>query len=684
MADEPMQAQAPLWDIIGKPSRAAGVAVPLSALRSERGFGIGEIPDLKQLIDWCTMTGLRIIQLLPINDTGSQTSPYSARSSLALNPVYLNLERLEGYSTIALKAKTLQIAFNASERCLYNEIRKTKLSLCREIFESHYQEIVASSRFQVFRRQNPWLDDYAHFCVLKGLFNDQWWRDWPKQARDAQPTFLSEISTRYARDCLFHVFLQWQLDQQMSEVHRYAQAASVALKGDIPILISDDSVDVWLHEVFFDTSLHAGAPPDMFTDEGQNWGMPIYNWEALERDGFRWWIARLQHFEKYFDAVRIDHVLGFFRIWAVPATEKTARLGYFVKTQPLTRRILRNLGLSELNIDRLSEPTFTKTRLDSIWAQLPPAQLKKLFCKAGPRDLYRFCPAIRGEQDFVPLCGDNTGLFKELSLLWADRALLKRAPGQSFSFRWNFAEVTAFKALAPSVQKKIVRFLARYEQRQQKMWAQRAIQYLSMIMANTRVLVCAEDLGYVPPVVPPVLKQLGILSLKVDRWTKDYSKNPPPFISPSDYPVSSVCTPSTHDSSTLRGWWEEEMTETEHYYQTLGLPPPVPTYLTTEAAHTILKRNFEAQSVFTILLLQDFFSLTYDFRTWFPAAERINVPGTISPENWSWRMKMDLSVLLGADSFNTLVRDLISNSGRLRNQFDQHVTSPEGEGGPTS
>jgi len=543
------------WAAFGGPVRSAGVLVPLFSLRSSQGLGVGELPDLKLLIDWCVQTDLKVIQLLPLNDTGLDPSPYSAQSSLALNPLYLALHEVEGSAFITDLMDNYRQQFNSSSRLSYRLVRTIKLKLLFDIFHPHVERLQTDPDFQKYLSENQWLLPYSVFCVLKEKFDQKWWREWPLEYQTGSPELVDSLSKNFPVQCLFYQFIQWQLEKQFQDVRDYAEKNGVALKGDIPILMSDDSVDIWLHRKYFNFSLKAGAPPDMFSDEGQNWGFPIYNWNVLEEDDFLWWIQRLKQMEKFYHAIRIDHVLGFFRIWAVHAREKTARLGIFVPSVPISKRTLSKLGLKAPDIQRLIQPRFHRKEL---MAQFGPEydRIVKTYFVSAPRSVYyQFTPAIRGEEDIAELSKDHPTEREQLYKLWSNRTLIESedSPG-TYSFRWAYPDTNGFLTLKKSTQRAILQFNARYERRQNSLWKKNGTKLLSMILDNSDLLICAEDLGYVPPIVRPVLKQLGILSLKVERWAKNYKVKPSLFIDPRKYPALSVCTPSVHDTTTLRGW----------------------------------------------------------------------------------------------------------------------------------
>ncbi|HSX10866.1 MAG TPA: 4-alpha-glucanotransferase [Chlamydiales bacterium] len=281
-----------------------GICLPLSALRTQKSCGTGEFLDLIPLIDWCKSLHLDCIQLLPLNDSGSDPSPYNPLSSCALDPIYLSLSDLN------------IPPFDAPHSRL--EVLHQKLALLRTHFTSTFPALSRTPRYRAFVEQNPWLESYSHFKALKDLFNGQNCHDWPSPT----PTL-----PRAAID--FYSYLQFHCFDQLERVRAHATSQHVFLKGDIPILLSPDSVDVWVHPNLFRLDLEAGAPPDNYNRLGQKWGFPLFNWEVMRKTGYVWWKQRLKIAEKFFHIYRIDHVVGFFRIWGIPKDNQPTDGSFF-------------------------------------------------------------------------------------------------------------------------------------------------------------------------------------------------------------------------------------------------------------------------------------------------------------------------------------------------------------------
>lgn len=287
-----------------------GINTPLFSIRSHQSGGIGEFLDLKLLIDWLAPLGFNVIQLLPIYASGQDPSPYNALSANALNPIYLSLRALPRIGSLDGLSR-----FNDTQRIQYHEVKEEKDKILMAYAEREFEHFAKDPGFQNFLQQNPWIGPFAAFKALKKRNGGAHWQDW---SQDQETTTLqNEINA--------HSLIQYLCYEQMASIKTYAEQKNVLLMGDIPILVSPDSADVWSHPELFDLTMAAGAPPDMYNHEGQKWGFPPYNYEALQKEDFRFWKERLSCASKLYHLYRIDHIVGFFRIWAMekdkPPTE---------------------------------------------------------------------------------------------------------------------------------------------------------------------------------------------------------------------------------------------------------------------------------------------------------------------------------------------------------------------------
>jgi 4-alpha-glucanotransferase len=319
-----------------------GICVPLFSLYSEKSSGIGEFLDLLPLITWCKELGLDVLQLLPLNDIGLGTSPYSAISAFALNPLHLSLhalkdiEKVENYETKLTKVRY----WNKTLRVKYHIVREIKYSILKSYYEVLFPSVSCSEAYLKFIDENHWLKPYSLFRTIKELQFWQDWEKWPEELKHPKAPILHKIYDQYKSECDFSMFLQFLCYEQMKEVRDHAQKKGVFLKGDLPILISRDSTDVWSHPELFQLQYSAGAPSDIYSKEGQNWGFPIYDWDNLAKTDYAWWKDRLKIVGTLYHLYRIDHVVGFYRIWAIP-TGKSASEGQFL---PPTEKEQKQLG----------------------------------------------------------------------------------------------------------------------------------------------------------------------------------------------------------------------------------------------------------------------------------------------------------------------------------------------------
>jgi 4-alpha-glucanotransferase len=502
-----------------------GIAIPLFSIHSTLSHGIGEFTDLPLLIDWCASIGFDVIQLLPLNDTDTGSSPYSAISAFALNPLFIGLATLpyvHDHPFLSNELKALP-QFSYVPQVDYSRVRESKENFLRHYFQWVGPQLMKSDDFEKFKQATEyWLKSYAVFKILRNRHHKMSWETWPEAESQVTPQLIETIAQEEENEFNWICFVQFLCYQQLKAAKKYASDKKVFLMGDIPILIDRDSADVWLHREMFDLNYSAGAPPDFFSEIGQNWGSPIYQWKVLADQNYQWWIERLRWADRFYHLYRIDHIVGFFRIWAIP------------------------LGLTG---------------------------------KDG---------------QFVPK--DET--------IWIDHG-----------------------------------------------------QKIMLMMLNAcEMLPIGEDLGVIPPEVRTCLSALGICGTKVMRWEREWQKGKN-FISPSDYPVVSMTTVSTHDTETLQQWWTDNSQEAQLFAQFKGWSyQPL---LSREHHREILWDSHHSASLFHINPLQEYLALIPGLSWPNPEDERINVPGSISPRNWSYRMRPTLEELDQQSSLKYLMQELI-------------------------
>ncbi|MCG6552987.1 MAG: 4-alpha-glucanotransferase [Candidatus Magnetominusculus sp. LBB02] len=642
-----------------------GVAVPVFSIRTEEGCGIGEFLDLIKMGSWCKKTGIDVIQILPVNDTGADSSPYNAISAFALHPIYIRLGELASSVKIFNEEYKEEIRhaaerLNALELVDYPVVRQFKETMLKKIYEDNITAIIKDKGIKTWIDSNPWVKHYAVYRCLKDIHKQNWWKGWDMMV-DPKAGEIDAYWMKEQESAMFYAWVQFELEKQLKKAAQALEFMGIRLKGDIPIMINEDSADVWAQRQYFDLTLRAGAPPDMFSESGQNWGFPCYNWQVLEKEDYLWWRQRLKQASKFYHAYRIDHVLGFFRIWGIPEKEKTGILGYSSPAVPIKKADLKKYGFDEERIKTLVHPVFTRSYVTSLFGNASEGVINKYFEPTASGHL-AFVSTIEGERAIAALPVDQS-LKDKLTGLYHNRILLKTEQG--YQPTWYYYRTMTFNNMNDDERRRIRELIEANNGAQDSLWRQNGLKLLAMMRETTDMLVCAEDLGAVPNCVPGVLEELKILSLKVERWAREYHKHDSPYIDTYHYPRLSVCSPSVHDTSTLRGWWEEGNWDRNQYYYTIGMQGECPKYLTTELAERIIRRNLNASSALTILLFPDLLSLYYNLRTNDPEQERINVPGTVTPKNWAYRMKDSMDKIIGYDEYNNYVSGLI-NERRAR------------------
>jgi 4-alpha-glucanotransferase len=634
-----------------------GISVPVAALRSAADCGAGEFADLAPLGEWCRDVGLDLIQLLPINDTGTNSSPYSALSAFALHPLYLNLDKVPGAARYA--EEIARFRAEARRRLSYTAALTFKLSIVERAYADNAAAIAADPGFTKWRGENPWVVPYAVFTALKRETGNAPWSSWREMA-DPSPAQIAEWWASHTAPCLPAAWVQYLLETQLAEASRDLSAMGVFLKGDLPILMSRESTDVWAERAFFDLTGIAGAPPDMFSPDGQNWGFPVYDWESLGREGYRWWQDRLRQAGKFFNAFRIDHVLGFFRIWRIPRGEVTGQLGRFSPTAGLARADLQLLGFDKGRLRWLSVPHVNGSEVAAALGSDAERVAERYLSRIGAEDLYNPAPEYDSESALRAL-DEPQAVRSFLLSVHANRTLLEDGP-ELFHAAWDFESKRGCMGLPDEERRKLKDLVGRRRRESEEDWEKTGRRLLSVLKSATDMLVCAEDLGDVPRCVPRVLEGLGILGLRIVRWAREYEKTPPgqqaPFTPPSRYPLLSVCTPSVHDTSTIRGWWEEDPVERELFFRSMGENGACPPRMTMPLLEKVISYCGQARSLLCMFQVQDLLDLDETLWSADPKTDRINVPGTVTEENWTWRMPLGVEELSRRTALGAKIRAL--------------------------
>ncbi|GMO57664.1 MAG: hypothetical protein Ta2G_17470 [Termitinemataceae bacterium] len=631
--------------------RLFGMAVPLGSLKGSKPCALGEYPDLVELASFASKNGIGIIQILPVNDTGYESSPYSALSAFALNPIYLRLSDLSYAKNFEKQITELNNTFAKDKRFNYYKVAKAKLDLLWNIFAKNKADIAKDVTLQVWIEKNEWVKPYAVFRKLKDANEQRSWKQWEKFSKITPKqidTLFNDPTPRNRDEHLFWCYVQYACDKQFASAADKVAAANIILKGDLPILLNEDSCDVWANPEFFLDTLAAGAPPDFYSPAGQNWGFPIYNWPAQQKDNFSWWKARLKSAERYFKAYRIDHILGFFRIWATKRINIDATLGRYVPYSIIKREnLMDDLGYNDGRIKWLSSPHIPT---HEVWDALKNGggndlDVHRVFDTAlqqiNNEELWLFKDHIKGQKDIVSL-GLHKAATEYLCTAWTNRVFCEYET-DLFCPLWYYKNTRPYFSLNDEEKSRLEDFLGEKSRAAESKWELQGQKLLSVLAENTSMLACGEDLGAVNECVPRVMNKLKILSLRVVRWTCEYDKEGQPFVPYNQYPELSVCTTSVHDSSTLRGWWENEVDQNA-FAAFNGMPSLAKAY-TPGTARLFLKNVASASSVFFIPPLIDLLHLSSKWYAEDPNSERINVPGTCNDFNWTWRIPAPIADL---------------------------------------
>ncbi len=651
----------------------AGVAIPVFSLRSEKSLGVGEFADLEPLADWAKNVGLKLIQILPINDTTSShdwtdSYPYSAISVFALHLIYLRLEDLNYAMPASFKLELYaeRDRLNALPAVDYVAVMQVKKRLSRQVFDRNRGWILASVAFKSFAEENEeWLIPYAVFCLKRDELGTADFTQWGEWAIYDREKVWNLIDSRHPTwpDIAYHCWVQSELHLQLTQAVNHLHRLGLSLKGDLPIGIDRQSVEAWSAPHLFKMNAQAGAPPDAFAVKGQNWGFPTYDWEVMKRDGFAWWRSRFEQLSRYFDAYRIDHILGFFRIWQVPIEQVEGIMGYFDPAIPIH---LDEFQSREIPFDyaRLCQPYLTVEILRERFGEIDDGFLNHYFYQLEGNH-YQLQEFVATQRRIVEHFSESADTELKQGLMdCVSEVLFFEVPGSNglqFHPRCSLETTRSFQSLPQDQQWKVRDLYNDYfYSRQEDFWQARGLETLPVMRRASTMLLCGEDLGMVPACVPGVLRELGILSLEIQRMPKVSGIE---FFDPANAPYLSVVSPSTHDMSTLRSWWKEDDAATSRFASQMLGQFSAGSELSTDVVTRIIWQHLHSPAMWAIFPLQDLWSMDEKLRPAHPEAERINVPA-IMPFYWRYRMHVRLEELAGHDDFNQNLARLIKSSGR--------------------
>ena len=658
--------------------RVAGTAVPVFSLRSEGSQGVGDFGDLKKMVDWAVTTKQKALQILPINDTtitGTwvDSYPYNSISIYAFHPMYVDLREVPKLKNAAQQAQFDKEfrELNALPQVEYERVNKLKRDYLLLSFRETGKELLKTKEFTAFLDNNAhWLRPYAAFSYLRDKYGTPDFSKWPEHStyESTQIEKLCLPESKVWESVAYYYYIQYLLHVQLLAASDYARSKGVMFKGDIPIGISRNSVEAWIEPYYFNMNGQAGAPPDAFSANGQNWGFPTYNWEVMKQDGYRWWKRRFAKMAEYFTAYRIDHILGFFRIWEIPSNSVQGLLGQFSPALPMSPEEIGRFGLY-FQKDFMTSPFICEDILYRVFGE-QSEWVKQTFLEHSHYDVWSLRPEYatqRAVEAYFNKEGKSlpnaealkNGVFSLINnvLFVEDHKQHgmyhpRIAAQQSLIFeRLQQHEKDAFNSL----------YNHYFYERHNQFWYDCAMEKLPELCEAAPMLPCGEDLGMVPDCVPWVMNELQLLSLEIERMPKDPKHE---FGHVEWYPERSVCTIGTHDMATFRGWWREDYSQTcRYYYDVLHLGGEVPGDTPGWVCEEVVRRHLNSPSMLAILALQDWFAMDEKLRFADVEGERINVPA--NPRHyWRYRMHLSIESLLQQTAFNQRVTSLVEQSGR--------------------
>jgi len=656
--------------------KGAGVAVPVFSLRSEQSMGIGEFLDIKGLVDWANNVGLTMVQVLPVNDTGDNPSPYSATSVFALHPVYINVQEAAratfgSYEKVPSDIKEeMEAARKELERAKeinYPAVLQQKEKLLQKIFDKGGELLLSDAECKNWLDLNSsWLPGYACWKSIMNETGEWVFTKWDYTVEDVPK--LTNLASKYSHSVRYHSFVQYLLHKQLLEASRYAKRHGVALKGDLPIGVARYCADTWSDPTMFRMEWSAGAPSHG-PPPAQNWDFPLYNWDVMKKDGYQWWRRRLSAMEKYFQAFRIDHVLGFFRIWAIPAHNYSGLLGrYDPCPKPITTEELKKLNVKDKDLPRLLQPYITAQGLKEKLGKHVDF-VKETFLEPGEENMFKF------KEEFSTQAQINDEVFhwkyddklspsernkikEELFSLVDNRILIQDdSDPDKYYQTCHLFYTSSYKELKDhDIKRKMEKLWHKFFWERQN-WRDEGYEKLNAMQDAANMMVCGEDLGAVPAEAYEVLEGLGILGLRIQRWPIHG-----PWGDPHHYSYLSVAAPSCHDCSTVRQWWNEDREARQHFFRSnFGGDAPWECY--DWVSQKIVEQHMASTSMWTIIPIQDYLDMWDELRSSDPLKDMINRPGT-TEGNWSYRMRFTLKELCQKTSFNKFLLEMVKRNGR--------------------
>ena len=671
-------------------SRLSGIAVPLGALRTADSPVIGEFSSLESLARWAKKAGIGIIQLLPVLDTGTQSSPYSSLSAFALHPMYISLAQIPAFKNLYKRNKNFAAYYDSfvkqhkdAVRFDYESVNLQKHYLLESLYRAESLSLDGNKEFAAWVKKQDWLPAYCVYKCLKNAYMQSTWKGWGTKDRKIT---AQEIDRRWKDkslhdDLYFFAWEQFIAYQQFAQAADAVRKAGIILKGDLPILMNDDSCDAWCHPELFNQKLRAGSPPDGSNPTGQNWGFPTYNWKKHAADGFAWWKLRLKTASQFYDAYRLDHILGFFRIWAVPEGENTAELGHTEPYATLSRKDLEDAGFDKGRIRWLSEPHLNTERLDPFVQSREEAHaiFRKFCTQIGNEELWLFKDDIQTARDVYAVdlhafgSDAKANQIKDFFCRRLKNRTLIELSSDKYVPSWLYQGTKAWQSLNDDEKNRLHAIFAKVNDKNEKLWQKQAEEIFDALIPYTKMIPCGEDLGAHLACLSPTMEKYGILHLNVVRWTRDWGADGQPYIPFENYCPLDVTTTSVHDSTTIRQWWSEERESARAFEKAFAPKPKAKKAAATtakekpmladedfspKAAAFVLEKSAQTAGAWFINPLQDWLSLDKKYWQKDEQNERVNIPGSVSPFNWTYRMSVPIETLAKDEKITTKIREI--------------------------
>lgn len=662
--------------------KCAGTNIPVFSLRSKKSGGVGEFADIKLLVDWVCKTNMKVIQILPVNDTTATCTwvdsyPYSGISVNALHPLYVNISSVGKLNSLLEQSIITERGeyLNSLSKVDYEAVIKLKMMFFRKIYNEQRQEIWQNPDFLEFYETNKkWLQPYSAFLYLRDMYQTTDFEKWGKYAIfshslcceicDAQSPHFDNIAINY--------FIQYHAHKQLGEAALYAQQHGIILKGDLPIGVLRNSVDVWTNPDLFNINEQIGAPPDDFTAAGQNWKFPTYNWNKMSKDNYKWWEERLKKMSNYFDAFRIDHILGFFRIWQIEATQTQGLMGRFNPSLAFSVDELKTKGL-DFDFERMCMPYIRQYFLEELFGEYAD-EVRLKFFEEYSQECYKLKEQFDTQQKIEKAfelsinaeehIRQKQEYIKQGLLTLSAEILFLKAPETENMYvpRFFIHKTKSYHDLNPQIKEKLDEIYNDYfYKRNECFWKRAGLQKLPVIKNAADMLVCGEDLGLVPQCVPELMAQLGILSLEIQRMPKQPDKT---FGNTDEYKYMSVAATSSHDTTPLRGWWEEDPARSQQFYNTiLERDGNSSFYCEYWIVKQIIEQHLASPSMIAIFPIQDLLGMSEELRYWNAKDERVNDPANPT-HYWRYRMHLYIEDLIEQSDFNKQIAEMIEQAGR--------------------